>query len=71
MYAVHQKSTHPVYINICGLKVGGQTKGHLEKVEGFPEWWMGRASLGESSITTVSDVLPLLRRIHHGRASVA
>mmetsp|Transcript_10834 Transcript_10834/g.22988 ORF Transcript_10834/g.22988 Transcript_10834/m.22988 type:complete len:447 (+) Transcript_10834:106-1446(+) len=42
-YAVNRKSTHPVYIDICGLKVGGQTRGHLEKVEGFPERWVGRA----------------------------
>merc|ERR1719253_974669 len=42
-YAVNRKSAMPVHIDVCGLKKGGETRGHLEKVEGFPERWVGRA----------------------------
>jgi len=42
-YAVNRKSPMPVYIDVCGLNKGGNTRAHLEKVEGFPDRWVGRA----------------------------
>jgi len=42
-YGVNNKSHLPVYIDICGVERDGQTRGHLEKVQGFPDRWAGRA----------------------------
>mmetsp|Transcript_34417 Transcript_34417/g.83257 ORF Transcript_34417/g.83257 Transcript_34417/m.83257 type:complete len:391 (+) Transcript_34417:207-1379(+) len=42
-YAMNRKSARPVYIDVCGMKDDGQTRGHLRKQEGFPERWVGRA----------------------------
>ena len=42
-YSVNRKSTMPVYIDVCGLKRDGLTYQGLEKVEGFPDSWVGRA----------------------------
>jgi tRNA (guanine9-N1)-methyltransferase len=42
-YAMNRKSRCPVYIDVCSLKKGGDTRKHLEKVEGFPDTWVGRA----------------------------
>jgi len=43
VYSVNRKSTHPNHIDVCGIKKGGQTREHMEKVEGFPDRWVGRA----------------------------
>eukprot|EP00584_Thalassiosira_punctigera_P009475 CAMPEP_0172544150 /NCGR_PEP_ID=MMETSP1067-20121228/14364_1 /TAXON_ID=265564 ORGANISM="Thalassiosira punctigera, Strain Tpunct2005C2" /NCGR_SAMPLE_ID=MMETSP1067 /ASSEMBLY_ACC=CAM_ASM_000444 /LENGTH=474 /DNA_ID=CAMNT_0013330663 /DNA_START=21 /DNA_END=1445 /DNA_ORIENTATION=- len=43
VYATNRRSSMPVYVDVCGLKKGGETRAHLEKVEGFPERWVGRA----------------------------
>jgi len=42
-YAANRKSTMPVYVDVCGMAKDSQTRGHLEKVEGFPHKWVGRA----------------------------
>ena len=42
-YAVNRRSSMPVIIDVCGIKKGCQTRAGLEKVEGFPERWVGRA----------------------------
>jgi tRNA (guanine9-N1)-methyltransferase len=42
-YAVNRKSPMPVYIDVCGLKRGCDTRKHMEKVEGFPNRWADRA----------------------------
>lgn len=42
-YAVNRKSSCPVFIDVCSLKKGGETRSHMEKVVGFPERWEGRA----------------------------
>ncbi|KAL9186408.1 hypothetical protein ACHAXT_005646 [Thalassiosira profunda] len=42
-YAMNRKSTMPVHIDVCGMKRGGVTWEGLEKVEGFPDKWVGRA----------------------------
>ncbi|KAL3801631.1 hypothetical protein HJC23_013136 [Cyclotella cryptica] len=42
-YAMNRKSSCPVYIDVCSLKKGGDTRAHMEKVAGFPERWVGRA----------------------------
>jgi len=43
VYAVNRKARMPVYIDICGLKKDSLTYKGLEKVEGFPNSWVGRA----------------------------
>ena len=43
VYAVNRKARMPVYIDVCGLKKDGLTYKGLEKVEGFPNSWVGRA----------------------------
>ena len=43
VYGCNRKSSMPVYIDVCGMKKGGQTRVGLEKVEGFPNAWEGRA----------------------------
>ena len=42
-YAMNRKSSCPVYIDVCSLKKGCDTRAHMEKVAGFPERWVGRA----------------------------
>ena len=42
-YSRNRKSSCPVYIDVCSLKKGDETRGHLEKVAGFPESWVSRA----------------------------
>ena len=42
-YSRNRKSSCPVYIDVCSLRKGGETRGHLEKVAGFPESWVSRA----------------------------
>lgn len=42
-YSKNRRSSMPVYIDVCGLKVGCKTREHLENVEGFPERRIGRA----------------------------
>lgn len=42
-YAANRKSSMPVFIDVCGMKKSGATRAFLEKVEGFPERWVGRA----------------------------
>lgn len=43
VYAVNRKARMPVYIDVCGLKKDSLTYKGLEKVEGFPNSWVGRA----------------------------
>jgi len=43
VYAVNRKARMPVYIDICGLKKDSLTYKGLEKGEGFPNSWVGRA----------------------------
>ena len=42
-YAVNRRSSAPVRVDVCGLRVGGDTRMHLENVEGFPDRWEERA----------------------------
>jgi Trm5-related predicted tRNA methylase len=43
VYSRNRKSSHPVVVDVCSLRKGGDTRGHLEKVVGFPDNWSGRA----------------------------
>ena len=42
-YAQNRRAKMPVYIDVCSLKEGGDTRNHMKKVAGFPESWVGRA----------------------------
>ena len=42
-YATNRRSTAPVRVDVCGLRTGGTTRGHLMNVEGFPDRWEERA----------------------------
>ena len=42
-YSRNRKSVRPVYIDVCSMVKGCETRSHLEKVVGFPESWKGRA----------------------------
>ncbi|KAL7436530.1 hypothetical protein ACHAXM_005245 [Skeletonema potamos] len=42
-YAMNRKSPMPVHVHVTGLKSGCDTRNHLEKVDGFPDRWVGRA----------------------------
>ena len=43
VYSMNRKSSMPVYIDVCGLNKECLTYKGLEKVEGFPDSWVGRA----------------------------
>lgn len=42
-YAMNRKSPMPLHVHVTGLKSGCDTRTHLEKVDGFPGRWVGRA----------------------------
>lgn len=39
-YAVNRRAPHPVYLSVTSL--GGETKTVLDRIDGFPEGWVGR-----------------------------
>jgi tRNA (guanine9-N1)-methyltransferase len=42
-YAKNRRSSMPVFIDVCGLRVGCKAREHMENVDGFPERWVERA----------------------------
>ena len=42
-YAMNRKSPMPLHVHVTGVKSGCDTRKHLEKIDGFPDRWAGRA----------------------------
>lgn len=42
-YAMNRKSSMPLHVHVTGVKGECDTRKHLEKIDGFPDSWAGRA----------------------------
>ncbi|KAL7498209.1 hypothetical protein ACHAWT_006162 [Skeletonema menzelii] len=42
-YAMNRKSPMPLHVHVTGVKRECDTRKHLEKIDGFPDRWAGRA----------------------------
>mmetsp|Transcript_14807 Transcript_14807/g.21011 ORF Transcript_14807/g.21011 Transcript_14807/m.21011 type:complete len:366 (-) Transcript_14807:61-1158(-) len=63
-YAMNRKSPMPLHVHVTGVKGECDTRKHLEKIDGFPDSWAGRAyhvheeSLEDVFGSALSNVVP-------------